>query len=133
MDIDTKKLDTIFDAMRRYSNGDSWVVIGKAHNLDQATVNKWVREYCDASEYEQLKIDAKNARLTMLGADLKRICSLGRKEAIKRLEESPETLDVKDLCQLEKTYGDRLALHEGKATEKIDHILNVVGLEKIEL
>ena len=81
-------------------------------------LRNWMKQ-ADFADYRQAVREHKENTLTKEMADCRRILSLGRSEIIKRLE-SGEAVTVRDLCSIEKTYGDREALISGRATQHVN-------------
>lgn len=128
----TDRLAITLDAIYRHGRGELLSGIAESYQITEQELCVMVWEYCSREELAKLKSDARKARDIARYIEQDKICKLNRQQVLQKLE-AGEIDDVKDHCQIEKVYGDRVAIAEGKATERVDTILNVVGLEKIEI
>jgi transposase-like protein len=112
----------------KYEDGISLDDIAQEYNVGAETLRQWMKLY-DLEQYRQSKEKAAEARLAKLLGNYGRIRSLNAKKVLNRLE-SAELMEIKDHCQIEKTFGDRYALLRGDPTEHQKHTMEIVLFNK---
>ncbi len=108
--------------LARYRAGETLDEMAYEFGVEPGTLRTWLRKAANSyQDYKQAVIDAKTARLNLENAELERLVCLNRKQTLSVLEDNPENMTIKDRCQIEKTFGDRLALAKGDVTDRSDH------------
>lgn len=115
----------------RWVNGTPIAAMAEEFNVDENTLRKWIQKAVGYSVYKEGVFLAKEAREILKHGELKRIVSLGRKRTLEMLE-SGMIDDPQELCRIEKTYGDRLALEEGKPTERTEDVNRPLTIDELE-
>lgn len=117
---------------QRYISGESLINMAIEFGIDDVEVlRRWIQKAVRLSEYKEGVYLAKEAREIIKYGKLKRIISIGRERILKKLEDTGNLiLDVQDLCRIEKTYGDRLALAVGDPTEIQKKDVTIVTFQK---
>jgi hypothetical protein len=118
-----------YDMMERYAKGESLSDLAAECGLEEANLRKRMRNY-DPAKYKEAKGDAAQARIDFRHAENKQILSLNRVNLLSELESETSEISVGDMCKIEKTFGDRVALTEGEATERQEHVGKVLQIVK---
>ncbi len=107
--------------LARYRAGESLDAICDEFSVTPQTLLRWIRKVTGSyAEYKQTIADAKAKRAGLDTLDLTRLVNLNRGQTLEVLENSPEDISIKDRCQIEKTFGDRLAIALGDVTERAE-------------
>lgn len=106
------------DALERYAQGVPIAELASEMNLTEQAIRQRFQKY-DFDQYKEKKGEAAQARIDLRHAENKRILSLNRQAVMDKIED--DELTISDRCRVEKTFGDRVAIVEGEATERQDH------------
>lgn len=115
MDLD-QDIQT-YDMMERYAKGESLSDLAAECQLEEATLRKRMRNF-DPAKYKEAKGEAAQARMSMRHAEHQYILSKNRENLLKVMHDDPDKINAKQMCQIEKTFGDRVALAEGDVTSR---------------
>lgn len=110
------------DMLERYGQGESLSELAAELGLEESALRSRMKKY-DFKEYKKSKGENAQARMTLRHAENKFILSKNRENVIDTItdEDKMKKVTVKDMCTIEKTFGDRVALAEGEATDSIEH------------
>jgi len=116
--------------MTRYSMGESLDDIAQDYNVQSETLRVWMKKY-DLSLYRQAKEKAVYHRELRRASKYHRIITLNTDEVLRKLELEPEKIALKEQCQIEKNFGDRLALLQDKPTGYEKRIMEIVDFSNV--
>jgi len=106
-----------YDYVReRYIDGDKVCEIAADMEVGEQEIYRILRSHPAQNELD--KQTHKKAREDFENAELSRIVKLNRKETMRKLEDEPQEIEIKEHCQIEKVFGDREAIASGKVTER---------------
>jgi len=116
----------------RYINGESIEAMAEEFGVEAEMLRKWIKKAVGLARYKEGVNLAKEARDILRYGELNRIVSLNRKKTLELLESN--AIDKPDdLCRIEKTFGDRLALETGKPTERTEDVNRPMTVEELEI
>lgn len=116
-----------YDMMERYAKGESLSDLAAECEVAEPVLRNRMRNY-DPAKYKEAKGEAAQARITMRHAEHQYILSKNRENLLKVMHDSPEDINAKQMCQIEKTFGDRVALTEGDVTDRQEQIGKVTQI-----
>ena len=118
-----------YDMMLRWSKGESLVDLGKECDppISDAVLRLRMRKL-DCIDYDKAKDEAAKARVSMSHAENKYIVSKNKQRMTKLLDDEETEISVGDHCKIEKTFGDRVALVDGEATERQEQVGKVTQI-----
>jgi len=113
--------DTMLDVYVRYLSTDENISdIARDCDTSEQYLRQKLRQWCSKEEWDEAKKNKVEKRVSFENAQLSRIVKMNRTKAEARVE-SDEPIPIKEMCMIEKTFGDREAIASGKATETIEH------------
>jgi hypothetical protein len=119
-----KKFDPDFAemALDEHSKGTSFDDIAEMLDITPEYARKLIKKHYGMDGYRACIASAKEARKKIIHAQMEDIVLKGRHKINKLLDEDAID-DPKDLCAIEKTYGDRIAIAKGEPTESAIQIV----------
>ncbi len=107
--------------LARYQAGEPLDSICDEFGVTPQTLLRWIRKVTGGyAQYKQTITDAKKTRAGLDNVDVSRITGLNRKQMVDILENNQEDITIKDRCQIEKIFGDRLAIAQGDITDRTE-------------
>jgi len=101
-----------------HAKGISFDDIAEAFGCRPSRAMDLIKRHIGMEGYRECIQKAAEARRAIANAVLNGIVQGGRQKVLEKIE-SKSIEDIADLCKIEKTYGDRLAIRQGEDTERV--------------
>jgi len=108
-------------ALACYEAGASVDEIGEYLGVTGETVRKQLKALHGLDDYKESVKRAKQARVNATKQRLNKITTKSQEKALEMLEKDSDDITPQVLCSFQKTFGDKLAIMEGEATERTEH------------
>ncbi len=123
MDLDAQI--QVEDAMVRYGAGESLDELAKELGHPPESLRALMKKY-DFDRYKKTVGEAAQSRMDLRHVGRKHLLSRNLTKLIKDIDD--EDISIADRCKIEKVYGDRVAITEGEATERQEHVGKVTTI-----
>jgi hypothetical protein len=108
-------------AKSEHEKGVSFRVIADQFGISSSHAMDLIKKHFGIEAYDDCIKEARLSRKRISEALTADIVLRGRQK-IHQMLVNGEVVDVKDCCMIEKTYGDRVAIANGEATESIKQV-----------